>query len=400
MNHIAFVLPGIDRLGGAERQAILLAKGLTRRGWRVSLVALSGNGGEAAAELQRAGVAFTTLRMRKGLADPRGWIQFRRWLKTQTPDVLHTHLPHAAWIARVSRFLAPVRVLVDTVHTTRTGSRLQRAVYRVTDSLSNRVTAVSRAVAEASTSAGIARTGQMLVLPNGIDVEACRPDPAVRARVRSELGLTTEFLWCAVGRLEPVKDYPTLLQAIAGLPEHARMVIAGGGWQESQLRSLASDLGLAHRVRFLGFQQDVRPWIQAADAMVLSSLWEGLPMSLLEAGACGLPCVATDVPGTNEIVIEGQTGFMAKPGSLDSLHGAMLRLMRMSPAERRSMGLNARRQVVEYFSLDAVIDRWETLFRDLLKQNECACRFPQRQGVLSGVSSPESSAVNARVQWP
>jgi glycosyltransferase involved in cell wall biosynthesis len=400
MNHIAFVLPGIDRLGGAERQAILLAKGLTQRGWRVSLVALSGNGGEGAAELQTAGVAFTTLRMRKGLADPRGWIQFHRWLKIQAPDVLHTHLPHAAWIARGSRLLAPVRVLVDTLHTTRTGSRLQRAVYRVTDSLSDRVTAVSRAVAEASTSAGIASPGQILVLPNGIDVEACRPDPAVRARVRRELGISNEFLWCAVGRLEPVKDYPTLLQATTGLPDNARMVIAGDGCLESQLRSLASDLGLTQRVRFLGFQQDVRPWIQAADAMVLSSLWEGLPMSLLEAGACGIPCVATDVPGTCETVIDGQTGFMAQAGSVDSLHRAMLRLMRISPAARRSMGLNARHRIVEYFSLDAALDRWETLYRELLKQNQCARRFPQRAGVLNGLSSPASSVATAPVRWP
>ncbi|MGA2207428.1 MAG: glycosyltransferase, partial [Terracidiphilus sp.] len=81
MSHAAIAIPGIDRIGGAERQAMLLAKGLRRRGWRVSMVALSGTGGDAAAELRNAGVGFISLEMRKGLADPRGWLRFHRWLR-------------------------------------------------------------------------------------------------------------------------------------------------------------------------------------------------------------------------------------------------------------------------------------------------------------------------------
>ncbi len=103
MSHAAIAIPGLNRIGGAERQAMLLAKGLRRRGWRVSVIALSGDGGEAAAELRACGVAFTSLEMRKGLADPRGWIRFHRWLRREQPDVLHAHLPHAAWLCRWSR---------------------------------------------------------------------------------------------------------------------------------------------------------------------------------------------------------------------------------------------------------------------------------------------------------
>ena len=100
MRRIALVLPGLDRIGGAERQVMLVAKGLNRRGWHVSVVALSGNGGEAAAELSSAGIQFLSLEMRKGLADPRGWIRFHRWLRREKPDVIHAHLPHAAWLVR------------------------------------------------------------------------------------------------------------------------------------------------------------------------------------------------------------------------------------------------------------------------------------------------------------
>jgi len=80
LNHVALLIPGLDRIGGAERQLMLLAKGLRGRGWRVSVVALSGTGGDAAAELAGAGIAFLSLEMRKGLADPRGWLRFHRWL--------------------------------------------------------------------------------------------------------------------------------------------------------------------------------------------------------------------------------------------------------------------------------------------------------------------------------
>jgi len=104
MSHAAMMIPGLDRVGGAEQQAISLAKGLRQRGWRVSVVALSGTGGAAATELEDAGVRFLSLEMRKGLADPRGWLRFQRWLWREQPDVLHAHLPHAAWLAR---WLAP-----------------------------------------------------------------------------------------------------------------------------------------------------------------------------------------------------------------------------------------------------------------------------------------------------
>lgn len=93
MNHVALVIPGIDRIAGAERQVILLAKGLRWRGWRVSVVALSGTGGAAAAELNAAGVELQSLGMRKGLADPRGWIRFNRWMNRERPRVVHSHLP-------------------------------------------------------------------------------------------------------------------------------------------------------------------------------------------------------------------------------------------------------------------------------------------------------------------
>jgi glycosyltransferase involved in cell wall biosynthesis len=376
VSHVALLIPTLDRIGGAERQTILLAKGLRQRGWRVSVVALSGNGGDAAAELAGAGATFLSLEMRKGLADPRGWVRFNRWLRREVPDVVHAHLPHAVWMARWSRLAAPVRAVVDTLHSSSTGSLGRRLGYRLSNWLPDCVTAVSRSVAEAHVSARMVPASKTTVIPNGVDVEAWRPDQAVRAAVRSELGLVDEFLWFAAGRLEPVKDYSTLLSAFGRTPASARLVIAGGGPLLDELSQLANRLGLADRVRFLGFQGDVRRWMQAADGFVLSSRWEGLPMGLLEAAACALPAVATDVPGTHEAIVDGQTGFLAEAGSAFALDGAMSRMMRTPPEERKAMGERTRQRVIEQFSLEAVLDHWESLYAELLLRNP----KPRRRG--------------------
>jgi glycosyltransferase involved in cell wall biosynthesis len=358
------IIPGIDRIGGAERQLILLAKGLRKRGWRVSVVALSGTGGDAAADLTAAGITFLTLRMRKGLADPRGWTRFNHWLSQEAPDVVHAHLPHAAWLARWSRLAAPVRVLIDTLHSSHTGSLGRRIGYRLSGWLPDEVTAVSHAVAEAHLASKMAL--RITVLPNGVDTDAWQPNSAVRTALRRDLSLHQEFLWFAAGRLDPVKDYPTLLSAMAQLPPTARLIIAGGGPCERELRKQSATLGLESRVRLLGVEPDVRPWMQAADGFVLSSRWEGLPMALLEAAACELPAVATNVPGTREVVVEGRTGWLAPAGEPAALAESMIRMMRTPVDVRETIGQQARQQVLDHFSLDTVLDRWEALFQHLL----------------------------------
>jgi glycosyltransferase involved in cell wall biosynthesis len=366
MSHAAVIVPSLDQIGGAERQAVLLAKGMCQRGWRVSAVALSGSGGMPAEELKDAGVEFVSLEMCKGLADPQGWIRFHRWLRRERPEVLHAHLPHAAWMARWSRIAAHVPVVVDTLHSSSTGTIGRHVGYVLSQWLSDRVTAVSRATALAHLSAGMVNEKNLSIVPNGVDTQTWQPDPQVRAQMRSKLGLTDEFLWLAAGRLTPVKDYPTLLRAMAKAPKNARLVILGDGSLLNALSWLVIELGLERQVIFAGFDTDVRRWMHTADGFVLASRYEGLPMVLLEAGACGLPAVATDVPGTHEVIVNGETGWLACAEGPDALAAVMKRMMRMPEAERRAMGQRARQYVVERFSLNEVLDQWERLYTELL----------------------------------
>ena len=198
----------------------------------------------------------------------------------------------------------------------------------------------------------------------------------MRNAVRRVLDLKGKFLWLAAGRLDPVKDYRTLLQAMVDVPEAARLVIAGSGPMEGELHRLSAELGLEDRVQFLGFEPNVLRWMLAADGFVLASRWEGLPMVVLEAAACAVPAVATDVPGTREVVVDGKTGFLAAEGSAKALAEAMTRMMTISPEERKAMGERARQLVVDRYSLDAALDRWEALFAELLEKSQPKALVP------------------------
>ena len=360
MTRIALLIPTIDQIGGAERQVLLLAKELARRGWHVTVIALSGAGSTAAAELAAAGVAYVSLAMRKAWIDPRGWSRYLAWARSNQPDILHAHLPHATWFARWVRLLAPVRVVVTTIHTSATGSRARRLGYRLTNSLNDCVTCVSASVAEAAISAGMVPRKNPTILPNGVAIPEGLP------RIDTA---TSPFRWIAVGRLAPVKDYPTMLRAFAALAGEPHLVIAGSGPEEQTLRQLGFELQIENRVEFAGFQPDVESLLATADAFVLSSLWEGLPMGVLEAAAAGLPVVATDAAGTREAMIPGETGLTVPVGDIAALASAMAEVMAMPPHQRLGMGAAGRKFVAERFALPVIVTQWEGLYSQLIEEH-------------------------------
>lgn len=374
MNHVAYLIPTVDRIGGAEQQVLQLASGLAGRGWETSVVALSGNGGDAVKTLQSAGVAFHTLEMRKGLADPRGWLRLHAWIARNHPDVVHAHLPHASMLARWSRIASPVRVAVDTIHSPATGGTARKLGYQLSAALADVITAVSPAAARPWLEAGIVGNGNLAIVSNGVDTDRWKRDESVRTEMRHELGLSDQFLWLSVGRLDPVKNHATLLRAFARIANNTRLVIAGAGPLRHELRSLARRLGLRDRVSFAGFQSDVCRWMQAADGFVLCSSWEGLPIALLEAGACELSSVITDIPGSREVLPDAL--HAAVPiGDVDALASAMSAVMCLPCEERRELGRHARISVCARFGLDAVLTRWERLYGALLERNPQPSRF-------------------------
>jgi glycosyltransferase involved in cell wall biosynthesis len=210
------------------------------------------------------------------------------------------------------------------------------------------------------------------MVPNGVQFEAYGPCAQTRVNLRADLGLDDQFAWLAVGRLEVQKDYPNLLTAMARLrKEHRVLLIAGDGPLRQPIERLAAELGISEKVRFLGIRKDIPQLMAAADAYVMSSAWEGLPMVLLEAAASSLPIVTTAVGGNNEIVHDEVNGFLVPASNSEALAGAMQRIEHLPAESRLSMGLAGRDHVTKHYSLSSVVDQWETIYRSLL-QRKCA----------------------------
>ena len=369
MKHVAYVIPTLDRIGGAEQQVILLATGLAKRGWRVSVIALSGTGGDRKQQLESVEIAFYSLEMRKGLVDLRGWVRLHLWIKQNRPDIVHAHLPHASLLARWSRLAAPVPILIDTIHSPAAGGVLRKLGYRMSGALPDVVTAVSRTAAGPWLNSGMVTAERLAIIPNGVEIDRWRRDDDVRNAMRSRLRLKNHFLWLSVGRLDPVKDHSTLLRALALLPSDARLVIVGDGQLKDQLRGLAQELELTDRVHLPGFQTDVLPWMCAADGFVLSSRWEGLPIALLEAAACCLPAVVTDIAGAREVLPDLRSDQTAPVGEEKALAAAMQALMCLPKTERHNLGLRNHASVCGRFNMDEVLNQWEDLYDFQLERN-------------------------------
>ncbi len=364
---IVYTITGLA-IGGAETQLVNVATRLKQKGWDVYVVSLTP--WLAYAELLRQkGITVAHLNIRNKLPVPRPAFQLARLIRQWDPSIVHSYMVHANLVTRVTRLFVRMPVLVCSVRSVYEGGRHREVLYRLTDPLCDLTTHVCREGAQRYIRIGAVPAQKMLVVPNGVDTDRFRPDVDTRVRMRQELGLSGHFVWLAVGRLEAPKDYPTLLKAFAQLqrkyPQNL-LLIAGEGPLREELTSLARDLSISDHVRLLGIRQDVPQLMNAADAFVLSSAWEGLPNVLLEAHATALPIVATDVGGNREIVKNSVSGFVVPAQNPAELAQAMSVMMQQPVDKIRQMGEAGRQHILAHFGLDAVVQRWEQLYQELL----------------------------------
>lgn len=365
-------------IGGPARHVSLLSAGLNRRGYQHLLV----TGRESASEgslrglAEAEGLVIRDLprlgREISPLQDALCLGELGRILREFQPDVVHTHTAKAGFVGRVAARRAGVPVLAHTFHghvlrgyfpwwKNLLFRRLEAGLARRSDLLIT----VSQTVAAELASEGVAPRGRFEVVPLGLSL---RPFLEVGAHAdwKRQLGLPESVrLMGAVGRLVPIKDLSTLLNAMARLKTEIpdlHLVLVGDGESASTLRSLARDLGIDSRVHFAGWQGDLRPVYGSLDLVVLSSRNEGTPVSLIEALAAGRPVVATAVGGVPEVLQQGTLGRLVPAGDSPRLAEAI----REALADPRPPSATQRQGVVDRFSPEKLVDRIDHLYRQLL----------------------------------
>jgi glycosyltransferase involved in cell wall biosynthesis len=361
------VIPTLDR-SGAEKQMVMLARGLPRDRFEVEVAVLT-RLGPLESELSSAGIPVTLFSKRLK-ADVVALARLARWVAERRFDVVHTWIFAANVYGRMAARWARVPVVVTSEMAVdlwkRPGQlRLDRWLAGWTD----RVVGNSDAVVDFYRQAGI-EPAKLVRIYSGINLDGVAAvDPAA---MRAALGVDAEapvFLYA--GRLADQKRVADLLDA-ADLLQHvepsAVTLIAGDGPLRRALEERAAAFTLlgSGRVRFLGHREDVPSLLAAADALVLPSAYEGLPNVVLEAMAAGKPVIATAAPGTTEAVEAGRTGVLVPVGDVRGLCRAMRDLAR-NPAERRRLGEAGREVVAERFPVAAMIDAFACLYEDLVR---------------------------------
>ncbi len=357
--------------GGAERLAFEFVKRLDPERFKRYLCVTHARPPEHRAandrefsELESSGVQVLRLE-RESLASNVAWVKLYKLLSTESIDVLHAHMPRAGIPGTIIGRMARVPVIVNHEHTwSFEGQPVRRFLDRNVIARGGDVLlAVSewdrRHIIE------VERIAPECVrfLPNGI-----APMPAGGRELRDELGGTSEIgLIGALGRLEPQKRHDDLIRAVALLKREGirvRCLIAGHGPDEDALRRLIEELGLGEDVRLLGHRDDIAGVIRALDVAVLSSVFEGSPLAVMEYMACAAPIVATAVGGVPDLIEDGVHGLLVPPRDPQALAGAIRRLLKDRALALRLGQAASERQRAE-FDLDGVVRRLEALYLEL-----------------------------------
>ena len=374
---VLHVITDLTVVGGAERMLLKLANVLPELGVRMSVVSLGGRG-ELGAEIEKVGVPVRPLHVRSPRHLASAVVALAREIRTQNADIVQTWLYHADFVGTIANALAGRRTLVWNIRCSdidldidnQTTALVRRMLARAS-TLPNLVIANSQAGLAAHRTLGY-RPRSELVIPNGFDGTAFRPDPEARVRIRAELCVGPDQpLIGMAARVAPMKDHNGFLQAAWELAQERSDVVfalAGVGTEpESALATRAAALGLRNRLRMLGKRADLAQVFAALDVATLSSAHgEGFPNVLGEAMSCGTPCVATDV-GDAAIIIR-DTGFIVPPYAPKALAHAWRNMIDLDASERRALGLAARAHILKNFEITNVAHQYAEIYRCLVRE--------------------------------
>jgi glycosyltransferase involved in cell wall biosynthesis len=357
--------------GGAERVAVHIVRGLNRNRYEAVVVAL---GRRMECDLDRLieedGIEVQYLGKPPGF-DYRMYFRLHRVLKDCRPDIIHTHI-------QVLRYALPSMLslkcasLLHTVHNLAEREIEPGARWIQGYAFHNGVVPVAVAKEVARSVKRLYGIQRCQVISNGIPAEYYARPKTPRSEWRAREGFRDDdVLFVCVARFAPQKNHEMLLKAFAEGPAsdpNAHLILVGEGVLQERLEDQAKNLGLARRIHFLGLRTDIPDVLGATDVFVLSSDYEGSPLSVMEAMASGRPIVSTAVGGVPDLFENGKEGLIVQPGDVQGLSNAMAYLLGNREA-RVSLGTAAARRARENYDASMMVRAYEELYEDLVNRS-------------------------------
>jgi glycosyltransferase involved in cell wall biosynthesis len=368
---IAFCITDLD-VGGAERALAELVTRLDRAKFEPSVVSLQSLPPDTARSLVpallNAGVPVRSLDVRGARNAPGALRKLAKIWRAERPRIVQTFLYHANLLGRIAAWRAGVPHVVAGVRVAERRGRWRLRFDRWTDRLVDRHVCVSRAVAEFSHNVGGLPQDKLVVIPNSIDMARFA---SARPIAASELRLPPNRRWVTyIGRLDPQKNLEWLIAQsqrwLPRAPGHDLLIVGDGPLREN-LERLARHSQIAGRVHLVGWRAEIPNILAASDALVLPSLWEGMPNVVLEAMASGRPVLATDVEGVRELLGEDGTPQLVTPGDAAEWTTKLLALLNDLPLAAQT-GARNRLRAERQFSPAAMVKAYTDLYLGLVRK--------------------------------
>ncbi|MEI6831870.1 MAG: glycosyltransferase family 4 protein [Candidatus Omnitrophota bacterium] len=382
--NILYIITKLE-LGGAQKQLLSLVRGLDKERFNpYILTAYDGLLVDAAKTIPNLKLIRCRLLERpiRPIKDTLALFFIYRFIKNNKIDIVHTHSSKAGILGRLAAKAAGVRIIIHTVHGWSFHDYQVGIIYyfylfleKLCAQFSSAIVVVSRWDKRQAARQLVGRQDKYKLIRYAINYEELKNNTE-GSKVRKEFGLSeADLVIGMVACFKPQKaplDFIKLASVIKKDFPNAKFILVGDGIEREKVRALINKLNLKEQVILTGWRHDVASILFCLDIFVLTSLWEGLPIAVLEAMATGLPVIATDTGGISEVVLHGKTGYLVKPGDIEALQGRLKELL-MNPSLRKEFANQAITTLgFNEYSLDNMLKNTSQLYSDLFFRRENA----------------------------
>lgn len=375
MCKILFVITDLSS-GGAEIMLYHLLRGMDRNRFELEVITLLTKTTKLGTLIEKLGVPVHSLEIHRGQIPISAIFRLRRLIRVIKPNLIQGYMYHGNLFASIgcliSNLKIPVLWSIHHVPYDLKKEKLSTAIFILLGSLfgmgASKIIFVSKISAKRHQELGYP-SKRLMIIPNGFDCNEFKPSEDGRKKLRNELKIPSDSLLIGlIGRFHPMKDHENFFNA-AGLLKnkynHVEFVLAGLGVDSSnkEIQNLIVKNGLFDRVHLLGIRDDIPEIMAGVDIYTNASSSEAFPLVIGEAMACGIPCVVTDVGDSAWIV--GSTGKVVPPKNPEALVEAWGTLIEAGPKERTKLGKHARHRIIEKFSIEKIVNRYELLYEQI-----------------------------------